>query len=864
MRFVARSFAAVLNPDRMALRVMWIALLVAQLAPGQTQAQARAPITIPICTVDRTICIDVEVPTPLYEAEMSWCQQSASNLLDCVEAYGLHAARGANDAQNRLWPDTNPNVRDLRDWQRDAFRHCYWSARLRIAMTEDKARGFLERHEQVACNPHDERVMDENNNELGLSLGEDALRNVPSGGPVGDANQPRYVWAEERCDTFVRDGVLATIRKDAQGNHEVVYGEGNTIYSGLHVMPVGDSITHGRAGDYTWRYRLGEHFRTSAVRYDFVGPYSKPSGGGGYAVAGWDTQHAAKWGQAAFEAANLIEDQISAHWPDVLLVHLGTNDLTWWAGTPEQARDSIATLVANARRCRPDVDVVLGQIGATRSIDDAKAQRYSQLLAQLAGSLSTPASRVVTANVAGAWNWSTDTYDGTHPNARGEYVIAKAFADSLKANFNVGKAFGPIPLLPPPPPSDIVINPNPVRPAQPFTISWPRVDNPGIWTEYKVEIRYHREFGFGLVWASAGTTPNTSITYDGPPLPQEGTFHVVVVAVDINGQQASSEPVPLVARHAPPSPPPPRSIRLAPARIGRDGGFIASWDRVVNPGVWTEYKVQLRYHRDFGFGLIWESATSTPDLQLVYDGPRLPQTGTYHVVVVATDIFGQETSSEPTPLTVQQSIPPPLPPANVRVGPNRINRSSPFTVSWDRVPNPKVWTEYQVELHNHATFGYGLVWASRSTPNLSVTYNGPRLPQSGTYQVAVVATDMHGQRTSSAPVDLVVTDEPSPPKPRAIVLTPSTIPIGNRFTVTWPRVNNPGIWTEYRVEVRNHMAYGFGLVWRSPQTPDLSVRYDGPALTGGVYHVVVWSTDGRQEAMSDPVPLTVEASYAAP
>lgn len=38
------------------------------------------------------------------------------------------------------------------------------------------------------------------------------------------------------------------------------------------IMVVGDSITQGSSGDYTWRYRLWRHLTDRGVRVDLVGP----------------------------------------------------------------------------------------------------------------------------------------------------------------------------------------------------------------------------------------------------------------------------------------------------------------------------------------------------------------------------------------------------------------------------------------------------------------------------------------------------------------------------------------------------------------------------------------------------------------
>lgn len=41
----------------------------------------------------------------------------------------------------------------------------------------------------------------------------------------------------------------------------------------LKIMVVGDSISHGHEGDYTWRYRMFKWLQASGVSADFVGPY---------------------------------------------------------------------------------------------------------------------------------------------------------------------------------------------------------------------------------------------------------------------------------------------------------------------------------------------------------------------------------------------------------------------------------------------------------------------------------------------------------------------------------------------------------------------------------------------------------------
>jgi hypothetical protein len=198
-------------------------------------------------------------------------------------------------------------------------------------------------------------------------------------------------------------------------------------------------------------------------------------------------------------------------------------------------------------------------------------------------------------------------------------------------------------------------------------------------------------------------------------------------------------------------------VLVTPGIIFRLGLFTVTWDRVMNPPFWTEYKVQLRNHQAFGFGLVWETPATTAALSVTYSGPILPQSGVYHVVVVARDQFGQETMSAPVPLTVQADPSPPPRPVNIRLLPNTITRNGRFTASWDRVINPGLWTEYKMQVRNHQNFGFGLIWQSPTTSALSITYTGPRLPRAGVYHVVIIARDPFGQETMSLPVPLTVT-----------------------------------------------------------------------------------------------------------
>ena len=207
----------------------------------------------------------------------------------------------------------------------------------------------------------------------------------------------------------------------------------------VRILIVGDSMTQGSAGDWTWRYRLWRDLVASHTDVDFVGPSSDlynvidfSFGSHDYIDPDFDQDHAARWGLSmAFpdehrSVAELVED----YHPDVLVEMLGVNDLTWLQGTPAELVSATRGWVASARGVDPDVDIVLSRIPQPWL---APVAEFNDLLDDLAGDLDTRRSRVVAAQSDADLTRSGDTWDTFHPNAHGEIKIAAAVADSLAA-----------------------------------------------------------------------------------------------------------------------------------------------------------------------------------------------------------------------------------------------------------------------------------------------------------------------------------------------------------------------------------------------------------------------------------------------
>lgn len=195
---------------------------------------------------------------------------------------------------------------------------------------------------------------------------------------------------------IVQDGILhpdteVMIQKLKAANDTGAPSSLTARQSALRVMVVGDSMTQGQQGDWTWRYRIWQWFQQNGVAVNFVGPITgtiKPQSphvpqppplfgdlppstetgnNGGYA-RGVDSaflqnnNHFAYWGRAAAQDQGIIEEVVAQHPADLMLLMLGFNDMGWFYSDAEGTIDSIGNLIANARKSNPDLKFAVANV----------------------------------------------------------------------------------------------------------------------------------------------------------------------------------------------------------------------------------------------------------------------------------------------------------------------------------------------------------------------------------------------------------------------------------------------------------------------------------------------------------------------
>ncbi|MEU3751737.1 GDSL-type esterase/lipase family protein [Streptomyces olivoreticuli] len=221
----------------------------------------------------------------------------------------------------------------------------------------------------------------------------------------------------------------------------------------MRIMFVGDSMTIGSAGDFTWRYRMWQHLNASyGGPYKIVGPREElyePAADAPVSLDYGDPDfptraraHLAGWGEGWQHMAPLIGDAVRAGRADTLLVSLGLIDLGFYTDA-EQTAANVRRFLAAAREANPRVRAVLMPvIPNVRALADpdfaAEVERFNELLGKAVADLDAPGSPLLLASHPQGWDIDGDTYDGTHPNASGEHRIAAAFAAAMHQAWDVG------------------------------------------------------------------------------------------------------------------------------------------------------------------------------------------------------------------------------------------------------------------------------------------------------------------------------------------------------------------------------------------------------------------------------------------
>ncbi|GIH19889.1 cellulose binding domain-containing protein [Rugosimonospora africana] len=208
--------------------------------------------------------------------------------------------------------------------------------------------------------------------------------------------------------------------------------------SPVRIMPLGDSIT---AGPGCWRAMLWHELQTAGYsNIDFVG--SQSDGGGCNPGYTYDWDHEGHGGYSATGIAdnNQLPPWLDAAKPDIVLVHLGTNDMWGHYITTATKLAAFTKLVGQMRASNPNMKIIVAQIipmsEAACATCPADVVEFNNALPAWAATLTTAQSPIRLVDQWTGFDAVADTVDGVHPNNTGFQKMADRWYPTLAQVLN--------------------------------------------------------------------------------------------------------------------------------------------------------------------------------------------------------------------------------------------------------------------------------------------------------------------------------------------------------------------------------------------------------------------------------------------
>jgi acyl-CoA thioesterase I len=188
----------------------------------------------------------------------------------------------------------------------------------------------------------------------------------------------------------------------------------NSIAAPVHVLCIGDSITQGGSKgrpEYTYRLPLQRMLRATGRDVDFIGTQKHGLNSDPWPVD-FDGDHEGYYGQTTAQvAAHLAVNLPKLAPPDVALIHLGTNDRGW-----DATKKPLESIIRQLRARNPKVIVLV----ADPPLSGVFGHWVRWAIRITVQGASTPQSPVVLVEPPDRWDAARDTFDGIHPNERGQ------------------------------------------------------------------------------------------------------------------------------------------------------------------------------------------------------------------------------------------------------------------------------------------------------------------------------------------------------------------------------------------------------------------------------------------------------------
>ncbi|HEY7130271.1 MAG TPA: SGNH/GDSL hydrolase family protein [Nitrospira sp.] len=194
----------------------------------------------------------------------------------------------------------------------------------------------------------------------------------------------------------------------------------------VKIMPLGDSITESTKGRHSYRYYLWHMLLEHGYHVDFVGS-QYGVGNGPPADPDFDMNHEGHSGWRADEILNQIQAWATATSPDVVLLHIGTNDVCQNQSVGSTVSD-IGGIIDVLRTVNPRIRVLVAQL---INSSECPPSVLNAKLPALISDKDQAKSPIGLVDQYTGFDPATMTYDGIHPNDIGDSRMANRWFEKL-------------------------------------------------------------------------------------------------------------------------------------------------------------------------------------------------------------------------------------------------------------------------------------------------------------------------------------------------------------------------------------------------------------------------------------------------
>ncbi len=201
----------------------------------------------------------------------------------------------------------------------------------------------------------------------------------------------------------------------------------------VRIMPLGDSITRGNSSTITdnnlmtsYRQKLYNDLVSLGYNVDFAGSLQS----GGSASPSFDIDHEGHSGYFSSQITTGVYDWLGASPPDVVLLHIGTNDISAGHDISGVANE-VGGILNEIDRYSTDIPVVLARIISRTDGGAAQTTALNDAVQTMADTRIAWGDRILIVDQENALSYPGDMDGDLHPNESGYQKIANVWLNSL-------------------------------------------------------------------------------------------------------------------------------------------------------------------------------------------------------------------------------------------------------------------------------------------------------------------------------------------------------------------------------------------------------------------------------------------------